>query len=314
LNDARRSRVRRLASACAVALLAAACTDGSKPPPSAPASGGTPAVDASSPTAEPPAFELAVDLRDVRVAGVRGGLRPRDLREPTRAIRRTMTELYSIGFVDPSAWDGGEFSSLFPLFAGEARRQAEQDLQRLTLGRLATQLDAVRPRRARLHVRFLADAADRAVVAVADMRFEGVGIDGDDEREIRQDGEYTLRRVHGGWRVVAYDVVDRSIEKPTPASFAPGFPSRGPLFVLVIGSDARPGQSVTGARADTLHLVGVNPQQGRVSVLGIPRDSWVTIPGARGPARSTRRWPAAGPSSSCKPSSASPASRSARTS
>lgn len=190
-----------------------------------------------------------------------------------------MTELYSIGFVDPSAWGGGEFPSLFPLFAGEARQQVEQDLQRLTLGRLATELDAVKPRRARLDVRFLADAADRAVVAVADVRFEGVGLDGDDEREIRQDGEYTLRKVNGSWRIVAYDVVDRSIERPAPASFAPGFPSRGPMFVLVIGSDARPGQSVTGARADSLHLVGVNPQQGRVSVLGIPRDSWVAIPG-----------------------------------
>lgn len=262
------------------ALLAAACTGGSQgtAPPLAPTPGESPSPVATPPTA--PAFELVVDLHDVRATGVRAGLRPSDLREPARAIRRTMTELYTISFVDPAAWAGGEFPSLFPLFAGSARERAERDLQRLTLGRQAAELDAVRPASARLDVRFLADAEDRPVVAVADVRFEGVGIDGGDERAIRQEGEYTLRKANGRWRIVGYDVLQRSIEPAAPASFAPGFPSLDPMFVLVIGSDARPGQSVTHARADSLHLVAVSPREGRVSILGIPRDSWVPIPGA----------------------------------
>jgi LCP family protein required for cell wall assembly len=220
-----------------------------------------------------------VDLRVVRVEGVDARSRPSDLRTPARAIRATITQLYRIGFVDPSAWAGGEFPALFPLFAAPARRQAERDLASLTLGRAARELDAVRPRRARLDVRFLADRQDRPLVAVADMRFEGVGLDGGDERAIRQDGEFTLRRVNGSWRIVAYDVRGRSIEGPEEATFAPGFPSRRTKFFLVIGSDARPGQPVTGARADSLHVVGVNPRAGRASVLGIPRDAWVPIPG-----------------------------------
>lgn len=191
-----------------------------------------------------------------------------------------MTQLYSIGFVDPTAWDAGGFPGLFPLFAGVARDRAHEDLQRLTLGRASTELDAVRPRRATLDVRFLADAADRAVVAVADMRFEAVGLDDGGERPIRHEGEYTLRRVNGRWRIVAYEVLARTVEGPATAAFAPGLPSAGPMFVLVIGSDARPGQSVSGTRADSLHIVGVNPRLGRASVLGIPRDSWVQIPGA----------------------------------
>jgi LCP family protein required for cell wall assembly len=64
------------------------------------------------------------------------------------------------------------------------------------------------------------------------------------------------------------------------AEFRPDVPSNGPMFVLAIGSDARPGQSVTGARADSLHIIGVNPREGRASILGIPRDSYVPIPGA----------------------------------
>jgi LCP family protein required for cell wall assembly len=51
------------------------------------------------------------------------------------------------------------------------------------------------------------------------------------------------------------------------------------MFILVVGSDARPGQSVRRTRADSIHVVGVDPRSGRASVLGIPRDSWVPIPG-----------------------------------
>ena len=51
------------------------------------------------------------------------------------------------------------------------------------------------------------------------------------------------------------------------------------LFVLAIGSDARPGESVTRTRADSIHLLALNPQAGTGTVLGIPRDTWVEIPG-----------------------------------
>jgi LCP family protein required for cell wall assembly len=111
------------------------------------------------------------------------------------------------------------------------------------------------------------------------MRFAGLGIEGTDRRSIRQEADFTLRRRNGGWRIVGYDAVDRTVSPPAPAAFAPGFPSSRPMFFLVIGSDARPGQSVRHTRADSLHLVGVNPREGRVSILGIPRDSWVSIPG-----------------------------------
>jgi LCP family protein required for cell wall assembly len=47
----------------------------------------------------------------------------------------------------------------------------------------------------------------------------------------------------------------------------------------VIGSDARPGESPEATRGDSLHIVGVNPAKHAVSILGIPRDSFVPIPG-----------------------------------
>ena len=50
-------------------------------------------------------------------------------------------------------------------------------------------------------------------------------------------------------------------------------------FVLVIGSDARPGQDVASQRADSIHLLAVNPATRSGTIVGIPRDSWVEIPG-----------------------------------
>ena len=63
------------------------------------------------------------------------------------------------------------------------------------------------------------------------------------------------------------------------AAFTPSLEGEGPIFVLFIGSDARPGQAVEGERADSIHLVGINPAKGKASILGFPRDSWVEIPG-----------------------------------
>jgi polyisoprenyl-teichoic acid--peptidoglycan teichoic acid transferase len=51
------------------------------------------------------------------------------------------------------------------------------------------------------------------------------------------------------------------------------------VFVLVAGSDARPGEDLTRTRADSLHLLAVHPESRQGTVVGFPRDSWVEIPG-----------------------------------
>ena len=48
-------------------------------------------------------------------------------------------------------------------------------------------------------------------------------------------------------------------------------------FVLVVGSDERAG--LEGARGDALHVIGLNASQGKATILNIPRDTWVDIPG-----------------------------------
>jgi len=68
------------------------------------------------------------------------------------------------------------------------------------------------------------------------------------------------------------------------STFLPGFgdvSGKGVLFVLAIGSDARPGvcEPVERCLADSIHLIGINPRRGGASILGFPRDSYVPIPG-----------------------------------
>jgi polyisoprenyl-teichoic acid--peptidoglycan teichoic acid transferase len=51
------------------------------------------------------------------------------------------------------------------------------------------------------------------------------------------------------------------------------------VWLLMLGSDARPGGSVLRSRADAIQLVGFNAKTGAATAIGIPRDSYVNIPG-----------------------------------
>jgi len=63
------------------------------------------------------------------------------------------------------------------------------------------------------------------------------------------------------------------------ASFLPALEGSKPLFILAIGSDARPGSDPLHSRGDSIHIVGIDPTHRRATILGFPRDSWVPIPG-----------------------------------
>lgn len=72
------------------------------------------------------------------------------------------------------------------------------------------------------------------------------------------------------------EVVLSKVETSGIAEYDPGT-WKDTTFVLVIGSDERAGLS--GARGDALHVVGLNPGAGKATILNIPRDTWVDIPG-----------------------------------
>ena len=264
----------RITAVVVVALVAASCTGGDEGPPDA----GPAPTEAGVPVTP------QLKMRLVRASGKTedGILRPADVAEPAEAIRRDLEELYETAFLAPSL----DRPALLSHFSGDARREAERNLARLTIGPVRGELDEVVPRRATVSLTFLGDASGHPLAAFADTEFRASAVSGDVHEPVTNHGDYVLRRSNGAWRIVSYDVRGRSPrpEQMQPqvgrAAFAPGLPSNGPLFVLVIGSDARPGRSAVNARADSIHIVGVNPRLGRVSILGIPRDSWVAIPGS----------------------------------
>ena len=54
---------------------------------------------------------------------------------------------------------------------------------------------------------------------------------------------------------------------------------RDVVWILAVGSDARPGQDMRRSRGDALQLVGINTRTHAATAIGVPRDSWVSIPG-----------------------------------
>ena len=71
-----------------------------------------------------------------------------------------------------------------------------------------------------------------------------------------------------GRTAVEIHKVDEGRFRPAPGK---------PVFVLVMGHDARPGE--TQSRGDALHVIGINPAAGQATILNIPRDTWTDIPG-----------------------------------
>jgi polyisoprenyl-teichoic acid--peptidoglycan teichoic acid transferase len=276
---------RSLALALALASALGACT--SAPPPGDPTttpSTTTPATPSPSPLV-PPALE--VRIADARGSGAAGDIAPETLAAASDQVGTTLATMFTIGFVDRDEWEGGAFTSLFRLFEADVREQAHRDLELLSLGPLAEVAEGVRVPVASAELRFLANAAGRPVVAIADTQFVATARAGDARAELAQTGRFVLRWGEGAWRIAGYDVAARipsEIDRrpsPSGAAFAPGLPATGPTFLLAIGSDARPSQAIATARADSLHVIGIDPRSGVVSILGIPRDTWTPIPGHR---------------------------------
>jgi LCP family protein required for cell wall assembly len=60
-------------------------------------------------------------------------------------------------------------------------------------------------------------------------------------------------------------------------SFLPITDPERPIFLLLIGSDARPGTPLEEGLADSLHILGINVAKQRATLYGIPRDSLVQL-------------------------------------
>ena len=69
-----------------------------------------------------------------------------------------------------------------------------------------------------------------------------------------------------------------------PAGDRPAESAGDSMNILLMGSDKRVDGSVAGQRSDTMMVVHVPSNREGIGVIGIPRDSWVQVPG-HGPAK-----------------------------
>jgi hypothetical protein len=137
-------------------------------------------------------------------------------------VRQTLEALYQRGFVDPETW--GRFDAIAELFDPLAREQAELDLDVLTLGATAETTGFVEPRSGRLAIVVLTDAKDRAIQAIAGVRFRALA-EASDGTTVRlaSSGSFFLHRVDDAWRIIAYriDRDDRPGATTSPAEASP---------------------------------------------------------------------------------------------
>ena len=106
-------------------------------------------------------------------------------------------------------------------------------------------------------------AAGPVVVASAVAVWKGVPI-----AVVTRGKDVTLAVKAPTWKVVGGWWPSVAVPKPSLGAV--------PRRVLVVGSDARPGEPVDRSRGDSLHIVGFDGHGGG-GVLGIPRDSYVPL-------------------------------------
>lgn len=122
-------------------------------------------------------------------------------------------------------------------------------------------------------------APDAVVEAISpgevDLTYRGSAATGvfDEQRlavvEIGSDVFLAVDDDETGWRIVGGE---------WPSLSVPPYFGETPRHVAVVGSDARPGQDVDRSRADSIHFVALDGEGGG-AVVGLPRDSWVAVPG-----------------------------------
>lgn len=71
---------------------------------------------------------------------------------------------------------------------------------------------------------------------------------------------------------------EQQVQVPRQSEIYPDIESRERVNILFLGIDQRPGEP-TACRTDTMILVSINPKDMSASLLSIPRDLWVPIPG-----------------------------------
>jgi hypothetical protein len=175
--------------------------------------GSPQAAPSSSPSQAPPVGNFSFTVHQVKVVptGKTAGTQAAGT-AAAKNIERTMDGLYFTGYLDPSAWQTGNYANAWKLFAKEAQAKAHTHVSVLTLGSDAgSKYSAVAAGANTAFVKVLMDRAGHAATAVVTVRFtaKGTGKDGSTSL-ITSSGDYFLIPGAGGWKITGYDVKQRT--------------------------------------------------------------------------------------------------------
>jgi LCP family protein required for cell wall assembly len=254
--------------------------------------------DGSSETVVPPVrFQIAT----VKVASMdEEEAKPTEAQGVLPEIRSVMQSFYREAFLDPANWKTGDYGPALERFTPEAAAKAKEHLDVLTLGADAgDNYDDIKPKPSLLGLRVLVDDKGEPVSAFALVTFAADASTSDGEpRKVVSKARFALEPSADGWLVNGFSATREddtygaspspssppstelggpiTMGRAHPAESFPAYDGADPLFFLVIGDSYRAGQSHL---ADSLHIVALDPETGTTTIVGIPRDSWVPIPG-----------------------------------
>ena len=165
---------------------------------------------------EPPVGPFTFEVGDVSSVPVGESARGTALDKARGAVADLMGRLYTTAFVDPTAWKGGAFPDLPSYFAGPAAKRTGRDLDDLSLGSEAKNIERVEPSSGELTLTFLIDPDRQPYAAIAETTFEATGrAVGGKPVSISQTGRYVVRLESGEWRIVGYEV-EGAIDSGSP--------------------------------------------------------------------------------------------------
>jgi hypothetical protein len=144
-------------------------------------------------------------------------------------VTGVLDDLYTAAYLDPDNWTNGTYDSMLDAFDAKAAAQAQSDLATLTAGASAGDtFDDIQPGRGQVRSEVLMDAKGKAASVAARVTFtaRATNLDGTITLMVSE-GEFFLRPVDGGWKVVAFNVkrADKVVEAPTPSATTSATPS-----------------------------------------------------------------------------------------
>ena len=119
------------------------------------------------------------------------------------------------------------------------------------------------------HLETLADSSEPEIALEADIASSAIGEEYGAVISVGEDVLFAVSSDNESWRIIG--------TKLTSLGDSPWYGTE-PRQLFIIGSDARPGENPQKLRADSLHIISMVPDGSAISIVGIPRDSYVTTP------------------------------------